>query len=196
MKGLELIRLTDVADISVGIILSRKQDRLRENNIYIYNSITLKSIQNNGFIIKENLEKVYLKEEIDKSSLTKVGDVVIRLSEPYTAVYIDDTLTGIVVPSNFAIVRLNKNIIDSEFLKYYLNSAYGKKAILKVSGGTNLNTINISNLKQLDIKKYELETQMKFIEINKLFIEEEMLLQELINWKKEYLKGINTVILD
>ena len=65
------VKLSKIADISVGIILSRKQDRLRENNIYSYNSITLKSLQNSGCINEENLEKVYLKDIVEEELLTK-----------------------------------------------------------------------------------------------------------------------------
>lgn len=189
------MKLSKIADISVGIILSRKQDRLRENNTYSYDSITLKSMQSSGLINKDNLEKVFLKDKIEKKLLTEQGDVVIRLSEPYRAVYIDESLEGLVVPSNFAIIRLLNETISGEFLKFYLNSSNGRKAILKVSGGSNLNTINISNLKQIEIKILDEEKQRKFIEINKLFIKEEMLLTALIDEKRKYLSNINKNIL-
>lgn len=190
------MKLSKIADISVGIILSRKQDRLRENNIYSYNSITLKSLQNSGCINEENLEKVYLKDIVEEELLTKKGDVVIRLSEPYISAYIDESLTGLVVPSNFAIIRLINKNINGEFIKFYLNSKKGKKEILKVSGGSNLNTINIANLKQIEIKNLDEEKQKKFIEINRLFIKEEVLLTELIEEKRKFLNSINKIILE
>ena len=189
------MKLSKIADISIGIILARKQDRLRENNIYIYDSITLKSIQSSGIINKENLEKVFLKDRIDENLLTKKGDVVIRLSEPYIAIYIDENLSGLVVPSNFAIIRLFNESISGEFLKFYLNSSSGRKEILKVSGGSNLNTINISNLKQIEIKMLDEEKQRKFVKINRLFIKEEILLTALIDEKRKYLNSINKIIL-
>ena len=192
----KVVKLMDIAEISVGIILSRKQDRLRENNKYTYKAITLKSIDNNGIIDREKLDTVFLKESIESNLLTKNGDVITRLSEPYTSVYIDDSLIGLVVPSNFAIIRANRLKINSEFLKFYLNSSYGRKAILKVSGGSNLNTITIANLKQIEIKEIDEVKQRKFIEINNLFIKEEILLISLIEEKQKYLSSINRIILE
>jgi len=190
------MKLSKIADVSVGIILSRKQDRLHKNNIYTYNSITLKSVQGSGVINKDDLEKVFFKYAIEEELLTQKGDVVIRLSEPYISAYIDESLTRLVVPSNFAIIRLFDKNINGEFLKFYLNSNSGKKAILKVSGGSNLNTINITNLKQIEIKNLDEEKQKKFIEINRLFIKEEMLLTALIDEKRKYLNNVNKIILE
>ena len=100
------------------------------------------------------------------------------------------------VPSNFAIIRLINKNINGEFIKFYLNSKKGKKEILKVSGGSNLNTINIANLKQIEIKNLDEEKQKKFIEINRLFIKEEVLLTELIEEKRKFLNSINKIILE
>ena len=52
----KVVKLMDIAEISVGIILSRKQDRLRENNKYTYKAITLKSIDNNGIRDREKFQ--------------------------------------------------------------------------------------------------------------------------------------------
>ena len=190
------MKLSKIANISVGIILSRKQDIVPANNTYKYNSITLKSMQSIGVINKDNFEEVFLREEIEEEFLTNKGDVVIRLSEPYVSAYIDESLTGLIVPSNFAIIRITKENIDGEFLKFYLNSNLGRRAILKVSGGTNLNTINIGNLKQIEIKILDVNKQRKFIEINKIFIKEEILLMSLIDEKRKYLNNVNRIILE
>ena len=45
--------------------------------------------------------------------LTHTGDVVIRLTAPYTAVLITEQLEGYVIPSSFVVVRTNKSLTAS-----------------------------------------------------------------------------------
>lgn len=189
------MKLGKIADLNIGLVLARKKVEEYKSNKIEYKSLSLKSIDSNGIILKENLEKFYSKERLNDEMLTKFGDVVIRVSEPYTAAYIDSDYEGIVIPVNYAVIRLKSNKIKPEFLKFYINSKEGKKSILRVCEGTMLKTISIANLKDLSIKVCSIEKQNQFININKLAIRENELLNKLISEKSKYLDVLNKELL-
>ena len=91
--------------------------------------INLKSFNKNGYLDTDELETFRAKEIISKEYITQCGDIVIRLTDPFTAIYISKGYEGLIVSSNFTIVRCQCNV-DAEFLSYYLNSDNIKKTLL------------------------------------------------------------------
>ncbi len=57
----------------------------------------------------EQLDGFDAAEQLSPEYLTQVGDVIIRLTSPYTAVLIDEASAGMVVSSNFVIIRANRS---------------------------------------------------------------------------------------
>ena len=62
-----------------------------------------------GVIVKEDLGDAELGKQIDEEKYTHEGDVVIKLSTPYDAAYVDGENAGIAIPSFCAAIRITDN---------------------------------------------------------------------------------------
>lgn len=87
------MNLGTVAVIRSGLVLSRKLSR--EISSYRYPLLNLRAIHPDGYILPDSLEVYYATELLRQQYLTQQGDIIIRLSIPYTAILIDPDMTGI-----------------------------------------------------------------------------------------------------
>lgn len=188
------MRLNQIADIRSGLVISRK--KATSSPVKKYKMLTLKSFKNYGYINLNELEEFESIEELPPQYITQIGDVIIRLSSPYTAVYIDKSNEGILIPSLFNVIRLgDNNTIRGEFLALYLNSDHMKKLISRYSIGSAISIIKTSFIKEIKIKNISLHKQEKLIQINKLHIKEVALLTDLLDEKESLYKAVvNTII--
>lgn len=189
------MKLNEAFDINIGMVLSRKKAKKSAISEYRYRLLTLKSVSEGGEIDKLALEEFISDSKIDTNYLTQKGDVIVRLTEPYSAAYIESDNEHLLVPSNFAIIRGQQKKYISEFIQCYLNANQGKNIIRRMAAGSALSAISISNLKEIEIKQYSKEQQEKFIAANKLFLKEKKLFQRLIEERDKQLQGINQEIL-
>ena len=91
------MKLQELASVRSGLVLARKQSR--EPTDYRYPLINLRCIQPEG-IINLNESDIYeAKEPLKEEYLSRRGDIVVRLTAPYTAVLIDDLTSGMVISS-------------------------------------------------------------------------------------------------
>ena len=80
------MKLEKIADISTGLVLARKKSSNNEG--VVYDLLTLKSFNENGYIEDEYLDNFISEEKIKSQYLTQEGDIIVRLSSPNTAIYI------------------------------------------------------------------------------------------------------------
>ena len=78
------MKLEKIADISTGLVLSRKKSSNNEG--FVYELLTLKSFNENGYIEDEYLDNFISEEKIKSQYLTQEGDIIVRLSSPNTAI--------------------------------------------------------------------------------------------------------------
>ena len=124
-----------------------------------------------------------------------VGDIIVRLREPNTAVYIDEESAGLVVPSLFAIVRVNESTVNNTFLAYYLNSMEVKKVLERELKGTTIPMIKTKDLGELTLHLPPLNVQQNIVHFMKLSEEEIILLEKLKEEKTHYTQAVlNTII--
>ena len=171
--------------ISSGLVSKRKEAPPNISGIK-YRILTLRSINEKGFIDKKDTDDFTSTEEIDEKYLGRVGDVVIRLSYPFTASIIDEDLDGIIITSLFAILRSKTNSVIPEYISIYLNGEGMKKQYIKDASGSAIQMIKTSSLKDYIVKTPDISKQEKIININRLFIKESILLEDLIENKKTY----------
>ena len=179
------MKLRYIADIKTGLVLSRKKAKNRETAKETHNILTLKSCSPDGIILKDRLEQFESDMELNEAYLTRKDDVVIRLSEPYTAVHIDSDNVGLLISSHFCVIRLHENVILPEFLAWLLNSKYAKKEFAAEKIGSTVSIIRASFLHEFEIKSISKENQKLIVEINKLRIREHNLLSQLIEEKEK-----------
>lgn len=178
------MNLGTVATIRSGLVLSRKLSR--EISSYRYPLLNLRAIHPDGYILPDSLEVFYATEPLRQDYLTQQGDIIIRLSIPYTAILIDASMAGIVVSSNFAIIRLNQDYILPEYLLWLLSTTDIKKKIYESSSANMLSAVRPTFFAELEVLLLPLADQEKIAKLNLLAKQEIQLLKKLADEKERY----------
>ena len=112
------MKLGYIAVVRGGSVLRRKEATLGE--AIPYRALSLRSIVPAGYIIADQLDVINAKETLNPEYITLLGDIIVRLTEPYTVVLIDAATSGIVIISNFVVVRTDPDIILPDYLTWCL----------------------------------------------------------------------------
>jgi restriction endonuclease S subunit len=182
-------KLNELFTINSGVVFKRLEAPPGTSG-YEYKIITLKSINDLGYLEIEYFDEFKSKKEIIGKHIAQIGDIIVRLSYPYTAVNIDKEAQGAIIPSLFAILRPKGKKIISEYASIFLNSDYMKKQYNRDASGSALQMIKMSALKNYEVIIPNVERQKSIIEISKLSIKELHLIEALLEQKKLYHKGI------
>jgi len=177
------------------LVLSRKKAALHDDVKYCYKQITLKSFSNSITLQSQYFDDFISIEEIDSTYLSQVGDIVVRLREPNTAVYIDESSAGLVVPSLMAVIRVQDSRVDNAFLAHYLNSGAAKKALERELKGTTIPMIKTKDLENLMIVLPPLEEQKKVVAFMNLTKKEQYLLDKLKKEKQRLSQAVLDTII-
>ena len=172
------------AEIRSGLVLSRKQSREKTENRYPL--LTLKSIKPDATVSEGDLDIFDAVESLNKEYLTAIGDIVVRTSTPYTSVLIDEKIDGMVVSSNFVIIRCYTDKLLPEYLFWLLNTETIKKDILKNSAGNMLAAIKPQYFCNLEIELPSLWEQKLIADFN-MTARKELELLERLKTEKEKL---------
>lgn len=184
------MKLNKISLIQAGLVLSRKKAKTTVDTFKTYDLISLKSILEDGYICKDELEKFSSVEELDSRYLTSEGDILLRLTKPFTSVYITNEFENCVIPSNFVKIKVKSEEVLPQYLNLFLNSDLIKSKLNADSYGTVLSIIKIENLNNLHINLLDLQTQNKLIGLQDLHMREQLLLNEQLKEKQKFFKGI------
>ena len=180
----------EITSIRTGIVVSRlKRDTIKNRTSY-YNVLNLKSIADEGYIMHQYIEEMEL-PFIDKDDcFTKMGDILVRLSAPYTAVMIKDKKDcGLVIPSHFAVIRVDKTRAVPEYVYWLLKRDKNNgRIVLSSSGSTALGTISSGALMNLPMKEMSMRKQKAIGELLLLMEREQELLNKLSAQKEQFMK--------
>jgi len=189
------LKLKEIANIRTGLVLSRKKASLSADVKIQYKQITLKSFSNTTSLTLDYIDNFVSTEEIADTYLSRVGDVVVRLREPITAVYIDESAKNMVIPSLVAIVRVESRMMYGEFLAYYINSTASQKMLEKEIKGTTIAAIKTKDLEELEVVLPSLEEQKKVVAFMKLSQNEMELLDKLKKEKQQFSRAVLDTII-
>lgn len=178
------MRLGDVAYVRSGLVLARKQ--AKGITPHQYKLLNLRAIDNTGDIEMNELETFHASEVLNPEYLTHSGDVIVRLSIPYTAVIVDESMQNIVIPSSFAIIRADKRKVLPEYLHWLLNTPKVRQQIYENTTGNMLGSIKPSYFNDFRIELLPLAEQKKVSDLNALARREVKLLTELAKEKNKY----------
>lgn len=182
------MKLGEIASVRSGLVLSRKL--ARENPVQRYRLLNLRSITPEGYIDMNETDVFDAKETLPREYLSQVGDIVIRLSAPYTAVLIDEESEGMVVSSNFVIVRTDPQELLPEFLYWLLNTSEVKHRMFENSSSNMLGAVKPKFFADYEITPLPIPEQQKIAAINALAKAESKLLRQLANAKEQYYESI------
>lgn len=174
-------KLGECCSIRTGLVLSRKEATTSEDS-HDYRVLSLRNVTENGDILVDEVEIYYAGEQLKDDYFTHVGDILLRLSVPYTAVLVTKQETELLVPSHFAIIRTSSAIVP-EYLHWWL--AKHRKRFYKIaSGGTVMGTISSGFIAEMQIELPPLEKQRKISDLLRLANREQWLLSQLSEKKK------------
>ena len=182
------MKLGSVAQVRSGLVLARKQARGRTE--YRYPLLNLKCIHPNGYIDTALCEMFDSVEYLNPEYLTHNGDVVIRLTVPYTAVLITDELEGYVIPSSFVVVRTDRSIVLPEYLLWLLNSQQVKQRIYESAVSNMLGAVKPRYFAEYELEELPITRQRMIAELNRLAKQEVQLLEKLASEKAKYYNNV------
>lgn len=178
------MKLGDMATVRSGLVLSRKLSKVPTK--YRYPLLNLRSIAPEGYIDTTFLDVYDAIERLAVDYLTQKNDVVIRLSAPYTSVLIDDETNGMLISSNFVVIRTDNKSISAEYLFWLLNTSKVKRQIFENTSSNMLGAIKPKFFADFEIDLLPMEDQKKIAALNKLARRERFLLTALAREKEKY----------
>lgn len=185
------MRIKEIAKLSSGLILSRKRARNELELKKHYKVLSLNNIEIHGDFNEAELESFPSNEILPKRYFTQVGDILVRLNEPYTTVCIQKHQANILVPSYFVSIKLTDQSYLPEYVSWYLNSNVVKRIFYQAQSGTVTPNINQRVIQDLTIPKLPLAKQEKVMKIHQLYLKERRLLKSLIEEKDRYYESIS-----
>ena len=178
------MKLGNIATVRSGLVLSRKQ--AREPSGKRYPLLNLRSINPEGYIEANQLGVFDAAVDLSPEYLSQIGDVIIRLSAPYTAVLIDESTAGMVVSSNFVIIRPNHMELLPKYLFWLINTPKVKRSIYENTSSNMLGAIKAKYFSDFEVPSLSITKQQQIADMNELALKETMLLRKLADDKKRY----------
>ena len=181
-----MFALREIATVRAGLPLKRKEAG-REPTRFLYKTLALRAMGANGRVDRSRLEAFCACESLAADYLTRRGDVVVRLSLPYTAIAIEsEENEGLLVSSNCAIVRPDERRVLPGYLAWLLNTPEVGRYWARHSIGVALGAITLERLRDLKISPPSLETQAEVVRFDALARREVELLRKLADEKEKY----------
>lgn len=175
------VKVAELVQAQGGIVLSRKEAKERGEHVFSYTRLTLRAFDGNGTIHKSELEPFYACEDLENALFTEPGDVVLRLVSPLHPVYITADYENILVPSQFAILRVKDcRTIMPEYLRLCLAQKSVQERILDLESGTAQKTVKIKTVLDLEIPLQPLPVQQKAVQLDRLNRKRESIYRALI----------------
>ena len=190
--------LENVATIRTGVVTTRKKVGENEPVIYEYKLLNLKCSAPAGYLDLQYAETLGTNEPLKPEYFTQMDDILVRLSAPYTAIMITrEEWCDYLVPSHFAIIRVDKTVASPEYILWFLRRESTKQKILQnISGSGAFGTINSKFFSTLSIRNLPLNKQKIIGQMQILTEKEQELLHKLIIQKEIYNKLLVDKIYD
>ncbi len=184
------MRLDKIATIYPGLVTTRKKASNKFQVKATYPLLNLNAVDPHGGIHRERLTQLESIEKLDHHYFTKEKDIIVRLNEPFTAIYIGKADTGILVPSYFVKLEITNKDFDPAYITWYLNSQKVKRDYLRSQSGTLVPSINQRVIGKIEVPVKSKADQEDIINLYNLYIRELELMERL---KEERRKQFNTI---
>ena len=190
--------LENVATIRTGVVTTRKKAGENDPITYEYKLLNLKCAATAGYLDLQYSETLGTTEPLKPEYFTQMGDILVRLSAPYTAIMITrEEWCDYLVPSHFAIIRVDKAVASPEYILWFLRRESTKQKILQnISGSGAFGTINSKFFSTLSIRSLPLKKQKTIGQMQILSEKEQELLHKLTAQKEIYNKLLIDKIYD
>jgi len=190
------LKLGDICTMDSGLILSRKRARNDMEVKRYYKVLSLNNIEPHGDFNEHELEPFPSNEILQDHYFTKVGDVLVRLNEPFTSVCIQKHQENVLIPSYFVSIEITDKNYLPEYVSWYLNSPNAKRKFHQAQSGTITPNINQNVIRDLDIPDMPLTEQKKITTIHQMYLKERRLLTQLIAEKDRFYSAVTKQIIN
>ena len=178
------MKLGNIATVRSGLVLSRKQ--AREPSDIRYPLLNLRSINPGGYIEADQLDVFVAAEYLSPEYLSQIGDVIVRLTAPYTAILIDKVTAGMVISSNFVIIRADRRELLPEYLFWLINTPKVKRSIYENTSSNMLGAVKAKFFSDYEFPLLSIDKQQQIAAMNELALKETKLLRKLADGKECY----------
>ncbi len=189
------MKLDEIAIITPGLVTTRKKASIKFEVKQTYKLLTLNAVGDYGSIDINELSNFESVEKLNKGYFTEQGDILVRLNEPFTSIYINKKDEGILIPSYFVKLRITTKKFKPAYIAWYLNSEKVKRDFLRSQSGTLVPSINQKVIKELDIPIKNIEEQEDILNFYNLYIREIDLMKQLMKERKKQFNGITERLL-
>lgn len=161
--------LENIASVTAGQIMTRvTADKDAGEQVVESVKVLVPKAIVSGVIVKEDLGDAELGKQIDEEKYTHEGDVVIKLSTPYDATYVNEENAGIAIPSFCAAIRITDNDkVDARYLTAFLNSSYVRDELTAKVVGSARPMIKITDIRALEVPELNMKDMQ---DIGKAFV--------------------------
>ena len=150
IKGIEIIS---------GQITSRIEEKDESKVTEVAKVLIPKAIER-GRVNHENLGTINISEELDSRRLTRIGDIVMKLSTPYESCLITEEDEGLLVPSFCVIFRLDESCkINKSYLVAFLNSKHCESQIKVLVSGATMPILSTGTVRKINVVIPEVKKQ-------------------------------------
>jgi restriction endonuclease S subunit len=161
-KGVNVMikkQICELANIQMGLVLSRKEAPVGSANAYEYSRLTLKSLDNSGVVNVEHIEPFISTEELNDQTICQQGDIIIRMFAPLNPSIITEKAVGYLIPSQLASIRVTTKSVKPEFIQFFLSQDKVLQELLSGGTGTAQRSIKMSILSNLEVPVISLQKQ-------------------------------------
>lgn len=185
-----LMKIKDIATTAPGLVTTRKKASNKYKIEKTYPLLTLNAIDSNGSIDRTQLTQLESIEKLNDQYFTQEEDILVRLNEPFTAIYINKANEGILIPSYFVKLQVTHKDLKPAYIAWYLNSQKVKRDFLRSQSGTLVPSINQRVISNIEVPIKSMEEQEDIVSLYALYIKEMNLMERL---KEERRKQFNTI---
>ena len=181
--------LNEFASVRSGLVLSRKKSKGGEGELYAL--LTLRSVKEEGVLDMSAVDMYVSTSVLPSVYQTAVGDVIVRLTWPYSAVLIDEQSSGMLVSSHFVIIRPDREKLNPGYLHWVLNRQSTRRLIYENTSANMLNAVRPQFFSELKISLPPMVEQKKIAELQ-LLTRRERILQEMLMQERSNLAKVLT----
>ena len=156
------MKLEEVAQVIIGVLSKRENDNDGENSYELFSLKNKETLRTN-----KNLS--------DK--LAQKGDLLFRLLSP--------NIEGKLIPSQFCIIRANREKINPTVLKWYLESDKSKTDMESLITGSIIKSMTVAELRKINIPNITIETQFEMEQLITLWEKEKKISEEILKKKEK-----------
>lgn len=179
--------LEDITQITIGVVLKRKEAIYPTPNTYKYEVFNLKNYEE-----RIDYDVFYSEEDLD-NFIAKKGDILFRLSFPMKVIEVDDEIDGKLINNQYCIIRMVSlfNITyNIDFIKWFLESDLAKHQFEKILIGSTIKSVPVVKLRLLEIPNLNSKEQEQISKIVNTWNKQKKLYKKMLEQKEKYYNSV------